>query len=83
METSNTTHLKEHETFDAELFRYVQKSLDQEEIFHVLGFEFLQRYNLVRIQNNLSKIREGIHADFRQDCDEKGLSDTLIEYSMS
>jgi hypothetical protein len=73
---------KGHETTEVELFRYVVASLDQEEIFHVLGFEFLQRYNLVRIQNKLAKIRESIHADLGQSCDEKNLNDVLNEYSM-
>lgn len=79
----DTSHLNGHERSDAELFRYVAASLDQEEIFHVLGFEFLQRYNLVRIQNKLAKIREGIHANLGQSCDEKSLNDALNEYSMS
>jgi hypothetical protein len=83
MEDRDTSRLKELESIDVELFRYVAASLDQEEIFHVLGFEFLQRYNLVRIQNKLTKIREGIHADLGQSCDEKSLNDSLNEYSMS
>jgi hypothetical protein len=43
----------------------------------------LQRYNLVRIQNKLTKIRESIHADLRQSCDEESLKNTLSEYSTS
>lgn len=83
MEDSNISQLNGHERTDVELFRYVAASLDQEEIFHVLGFEFLQRYNLVRIQNKLAKIRESIHADLGQSCDEKSLNDVLNEYSTS
>jgi len=83
MEDRDTSHLNGHDRTDVELFRYVAASLDQEEIFHVLGFEFLQRYNLVRIQKKLAKIREGIHADLGQSCDEKSLNDALNEYSMS
>lgn len=83
MESRDTSQLNGHEKTDVELFRYVAASLDQEEIFHVLGFEFLQRYNLVRIQNKLATIRESIHADLGQSCDEKDLNDALNEYSTS
>jgi len=83
MEDHDATRLNGHERIDVELFRYVEASLDQEEVFHVLGFEFLQRYNLVRIQNKLTKIRESIHADLRQSCDEESLKNTLSEYSTS
>lgn len=83
MEDHETSQLKGHDTTDVELFRYVAASLDQEEIFHFLGFEFLQRYNLVRIQNKLAIIRESIHADLGQSCDEKNLNDVLNAYSTS
>ncbi|KAF4632824.1 hypothetical protein G7Y89_g5301 [Cudoniella acicularis] len=83
MEEAKVPHMKNHEEADLELFRYVKLSLDQEEIFHVLGFEFLQRYNLVWIQNKLIRIREGIRADLGQTCDEKNLSDALNEYSQA
>ncbi|KUJ06296.1 uncharacterized protein LY89DRAFT_692549 [Mollisia scopiformis] len=83
MESGDTSQLHGREKVDVELFRYVAASLDKEEIFHVLGFEFLQRYNLVRLQNKLAKIRESIHADLGQKCDERSLNDTLNEYSQS
>lgn len=83
MEGHDTSQMNGHERIDIELFRYVAASLDQEEIFHVLGFEFLQRYNLVRMQIKLAKIRESIHADLGQSCDEKSLNDALNEYSTS
>jgi hypothetical protein len=46
-----------------EVFRYVSESLDKEETFHILGFEFLQRYNIVQLQNHLIAARESIYKD--------------------
>jgi hypothetical protein len=46
-----------------EIFRYVSESLDKEETFHILGFEFLQRYNIVQLQNHLIAARESIYKD--------------------
>jgi hypothetical protein len=83
MEDRNTSQLNRHERTDIELFRYIIASLDQKEIFHVLGFEFLQRYNLVRIQNKLAKIRESIYTDLGQSCDKKSLNNILNKYSKS
>lgn len=81
MTDSHAQHSEGPEAIDIELYHYVQASLDREEIFHVLGFEFLHRYNLVQIQSKLIKIRERIRADLRENCDQDNLNDLLSEYS--
>lgn len=51
-----------------ELFNYIQRSIDDEETFHFLGFEFLQRLNIVQIQNDLIAARNEI---FGSKCNDK------------
>ncbi|EXV06089.1 hypothetical protein X797_000806 [Metarhizium robertsii] len=48
---------------DAELFDYICTSQIDEETFHFLGFKFLHRLNIVRIQNDLIVTREHISPD--------------------
>jgi hypothetical protein len=63
-----------------EIFRYVSESLDKEETFHILGFEFLQRYNIVQLQNHLIAVRESIYKDPGSSTSELKL--LLRDYSM-
>lgn len=46
---------------DAKLFiQYVNRSLDEEEKFHFLRFEFLQRLNLVHLQVKLARFKSQV-----------------------
>ena len=65
----------------AELFDYVYTSRTEEETFHFLGFEFLHRLNIVRIQNDLIAMREDIWRTRGQSIEEEKLSKLLNEYS--
>jgi hypothetical protein len=51
-----------------ELFDYIGRSVDDEETFQFLGFEFLQRLNIVQIQNDLIAARNEI---FGSRCNKK------------
>lgn len=67
---------------DAELFNYVAESLKEEETFHYLGFEFLHRVNIVRIQNDLIAIRENMHRTRGRTFDKDNLTRILNDYSV-
>jgi hypothetical protein len=51
----------------AEIFEYTKRSINDEETFHFMGFEFLQRLNLVQIQNDLITARNEIYASRRNE----------------
>ena len=40
-----------------DLVEYVNRSLDEEEEFHFLRFEFLQRLNIVKLQLDLVRLK--------------------------
>lgn len=63
---------------DAELFNYVDTSRTEEEIFHFLGFEFLHRLNIVRIQNELIETRESISGTRGRGYDKGKLMNCLM-----
>lgn len=65
---------------DAELFDYVNSSLEEEERFHFFGFEFLQRLNLVQLQNDLISVRAEIQESRAQNYDKLRLRALLVEY---
>lgn len=67
---------------DAELFNYVAETLNEEETFHYLGFEFLHRVNIVRIQNDLIAMRENMHRVRGRNFDKDNLNRLLNEYSV-
>ena len=50
------THQEEGE-FSRQHYDYSQQSLDGEESFHFLGFEMLQRLNIVSLQYKLAEIK--------------------------
>ncbi|KAK8122843.1 hypothetical protein PG984_011513 [Apiospora sp. TS-2023a] len=47
-------------TIDAEIFDYTDSSRASEETFHFMGFEFLHRLNIVRLQTELISMKENI-----------------------
>lgn len=66
---------------DAEFFDYVCTSQIDKETFHFLGFKFLHRLNIVRIQNDLIVTREHISRTGRENLEKETLSKLLNEYS--
>lgn len=66
---------------NGELFDYVYTSRTEEETFHFLGFEFLHRLNIVRIQNDLITMRDDISRTRGQSLEKEKLSKLLNEYS--
>lgn len=66
---------------DTELFNYVEHTLNDEETFHYLGFEFLHRLNIVRIQNDLIAIREDMYRNRGRKFDKSNLDRLLNDYS--
>lgn len=73
----------------AELFYYADSSRNHEETFQCLGFEFLHRLNIVRLQNEIIALREEIYRDHHegydkdryQGYDKDTLSRLLHEYT--
>jgi hypothetical protein len=47
------------------LVEYVNRSLDEEEDFHFLRFEFLQRVNIVRLELDLVRLKSRFQHDNR------------------
>lgn len=64
------------------LFNYVEHTLNDEETFHYLGFEFLHRLNIVRIQNDLIAIREDMYRNRGRKFDKANLDRLLSDYSV-
>lgn len=67
-----------------EIFQYIKTSIDDEETFHFMGFEFLQRLNIVQIQNDLIVARDEIFASRCNDkkAELKALLNDYGEYTM-
>ncbi|KAL6401827.1 hypothetical protein AUP68_14283 [Ilyonectria robusta] len=76
-----TGALENEDLKDAELFNYVDTSRTEEETFHFLGFEFLHRLNIVRIQNELIEMREGISGTRGRGYDKGKLNELLNDYT--
>lgn len=66
---------------DTDLFKYVSDSIDEEETFHFLGFEFLHRLNIVQIQNDIIRAREEIFRNRSAGADGEKLKKLLADYS--
>lgn len=63
------------------LISYVNRSLQEEEDFHFLRFEFLQRTNIVALQVELIRLKKKIREDKDiSENDLKILKDTLKDY---
>ncbi|KAJ9143331.1 VIT family domain-containing protein [Pleurostoma richardsiae] len=52
--------MEEPEDYGSNLFNYVNRSLEDEEEFHFLRFEFLQRLNIVQLQVKLARLKSRI-----------------------
>jgi hypothetical protein len=71
--------------FPQKLYSYVEESLTKKESFHFLGFERLQRLNIVQLQYKLAEIKVSAKKDSRYPVDEvqaKLLKETLVDYGM-
>lgn len=64
-----------------QIFRYVNNSIEEEEGFHFLGFEFLQRLNLTHIQTELMTLKDEIfeHQKTSENA-QKRLKALLVDY---
>ncbi|KAK4094326.1 hypothetical protein Purlil1_931 [Purpureocillium lilacinum] len=63
------------------LFEYVTRSLSEEEDFHFLRFEFLQRLNIVNLQVQLARIKSRIQRDGEASADDlEDLTTKLQQY---
>jgi hypothetical protein len=66
---------------DYEIFNYVNQSIAEEEAFHFLGFEFLHRFNIIQIQNEIIKAREELFTHRSIHMDKMRLKTLLGDYS--
>lgn len=67
---------------DANLIAYVNRSLEDEEQFHFLRFEFLQRLNITRLGVNLVRLKSDIQQQGQATSDQSDrLASTLRDYS--
>lgn len=62
------------------LLEYVNRSLDEEEEFHFLRFESLQRINIVQLQDKLVQLKRKAQAKTLAADDYEGLKTTLKDY---
>ncbi|OAQ78109.1 VIT family domain-containing protein [Purpureocillium lilacinum] len=64
------------------LFEYVTRSLSEEEDFHFLRFELLQRLNIVNLQVQLARIKSRIQRDGEASADDlEDLTTKLQQYA--
>jgi hypothetical protein len=63
------------------LYRYVEESVREEESFHCLEFEYLQRLNIVHFQLKLAKLKGDCRSQGKHPDSKKKLSETLKDYS--
>lgn len=64
------------------LYEYVEESVREEESFHCLEFEYLQRLNIVHFQLKLAKLKGESHTKRQHPDSGAKLSKTLKDYSM-
>lgn len=63
------------------LVEYINRSLDEEEEFHFLRFEFLQRLNIVKLQLDLVRLKGRFQREKRASIrDLEALESTLERY---
>lgn len=66
-----------------DLVAYVLQSLEEEEEFHFLRFEFLQRLNITQLQVKLSRLKRDIEKEYCvSSSNEELLEKTLRDYGM-
>lgn len=71
------------ESFERNLVRYVNRSLEDEEDFHFLRFEFLQRLNITQLQVRLARLKSRIHSQgLINNQDQEILQGTLRDYGI-
>ncbi|KAJ4312901.1 hypothetical protein N0V84_009711 [Fusarium piperis] len=64
------------------LVAYVNRSIDDEEDFHFLRFEFLQRLNITQLEVTLARLRSRIHTQGQINSDQQEiLQKTLRDYA--
>ncbi|KAK8071945.1 hypothetical protein PG996_005293, partial [Apiospora saccharicola] len=66
---------------DAETFDYTDSSRTSEETFHFMGFEFLHRLNIVRLQTELISMKDDIFREPKTRYDHDKLDKLLSKYS--
>ncbi|KAM0417472.1 hypothetical protein ACHAPT_012536 [Fusarium lateritium] len=70
------------ESYEENLVAYVNRSLEEEEDFHFLRFEFLQRLNITQLQVKLARLKSKIHAQGQISSDEQEvLQKTLRDHA--
>lgn len=63
------------------LVEYINRSLDKEEEFHFLRFEFLQRLNIVKLQLDLVRLKSRFQRERRASIqDLEAFESTLERY---
>ncbi|KAJ2902112.1 hypothetical protein MKZ38_001021 [Zalerion maritima] len=73
-----------YESDEKNLFDYVTRSLDEEENFHFLQFEFLQRLNLTQFEVRLARLKSRIQKNKKGDnSDVETLEKTLRGYAQA
>ncbi|KAH6967932.1 hypothetical protein BKA56DRAFT_679066 [Ilyonectria sp. MPI-CAGE-AT-0026] len=75
--TSNNLQVPKH----SELFSYVCSSIQDEEVFHFMGFELLHRLNIVQLQNDLISIKEDVLRTRGAGVDTERLKKLLNDYT--
>ena len=70
--------------YPQQLYRYTEESCRKEEAFHILQYKFLQRLNIVNLQNKLAEIKSRVHDAKRcDDATAEKLKIAIADYSMS
>ncbi|WAO89976.1 Hypothetical protein NCS54_00738000 [Fusarium falciforme] len=70
------------ESYERNLVAYVNRSVDEEEEFHFLRFEFLQRLNITQLEVKLARLKSQVHAHGQINSQEQEiLQRTLRDYA--
>ncbi|KAI8673007.1 hypothetical protein NCS56_00765300 [Fusarium sp. Ph1] len=70
------------ESYQRNLVAYVNRSVDEEEEFHFLRFEFLQRLNITQLEVKLARLKSQVHAHGQINSQEQEiLQRTLRDYT--
>lgn len=76
---SSQARTPQESSYIEQLYAYTYESCKEEETFHFLGFEFLQRMNIVQLQNELAELKTHVHSG-TYDHDVHNLQATLRNY---
>ncbi|RMJ15097.1 hypothetical protein CDV36_005245 [Fusarium kuroshium] len=70
------------ESYEKNLVAYVNRSIEEEEDFHFLRFEFLQRLNITQLEVRLARLKSEIYAQGQIDSQKQEvLQNTLRDYA--